>query len=97
LVYMHEPWTKPIVTIENYCKWYDLYLVHPDGRVEAVPFPEERIEGAPYLDHAPNPSHVLHWAERMGYHLHEESEEMMIGRWEIEYHDRERYPWPEEE
>ncbi|MFO5742282.1 hypothetical protein ACLBPW_29705, partial [Klebsiella pneumoniae] len=26
----------PVVTIENYCKWYGLNIVYPDGRVEWV-------------------------------------------------------------
>jgi hypothetical protein len=100
LLYDREPWSKPVVTVENYCKWYELYVVHPDWRVEAVPFPDEGVEdyrlydtlGPPYLDHAPNPRHVARWAARNGYYFDDQAEEMMIGRWEIEYRERKDYP-----
>ena len=33
LVYWSPPSEVPVLTVENYVKWYGLYLVHPDGRV----------------------------------------------------------------
>lgn len=32
-----EPLDVPVVTVENYEKWYSLYVLFPDGRVETVP------------------------------------------------------------
>ncbi len=88
----HNPIGKPVVTVENYMKWYGLWLVMPDGYVVEVAFPDEgRYDtlGPPYLDHAPNPKHVMAWCARMSYRLDERALEMMIGRWAREYDN-----WP---
>jgi hypothetical protein len=73
----------PILTVENYCKWYDLQIVHPDGRVEAVPFPDDG-QGTPYVDHVPNPHAVARYADRCGYHIDLQAFEMIVGRWQLE-------------
>lgn len=36
LVYNERPQDKPVLTVENYCKWYNLYLVMPNGEVEKL-------------------------------------------------------------
>jgi hypothetical protein len=85
-----HPSKGAVLTVECYCKWYDLIVVWPD-KIEAVNFgvlhPHAKDESA-YCDHAPNPNVVARYAGAMGYHLDREAFEMMIGRWEIEYHDR---------
>jgi len=40
LIYYGEPSEKPVITVENYLKWYDLYLVLPTGSVERISFGE---------------------------------------------------------
>lgn len=40
--------------------------------------------GSPFVDHAPNPRHVMAWAKRHGFRVHRISLELMIGRWELE-------------
>lgn len=82
LVYHHamRPTDKPVLTVENYLKWYCLYLVRPDGSVEAVDFPEDG-----YCDHVPFPAAVLRMADERGWHVCTESMEMMIGRFMLEY------------
>lgn len=82
-----------VVTVEVYMKWCGLILVRSalpslDGipslgpRVEEVPFPESKTL-TPYIDHAPNPVVVEHWADEQGYMLEELALEMMIGRWQL--------------
>jgi hypothetical protein len=39
LVYTGEPGERPILTCENYCKWYALFAVLPDGTIDRVDFP----------------------------------------------------------
>jgi len=79
----------PVVTVEDHCKWYELYVVHPGGKVEPVHFghlePAARERGiSTCADHAPNPSTVWRWAESMGYEVDDESLERMAGRWVLE-------------
>ena len=79
------PRERAIITVENYLKWYKLYLLHPNGDVEAVDFPVmDGIAGSPYIDHVPNPDHVAAWANLEGYTISDQSYEMMIGRWVYE-------------
>lgn len=91
LVLCQAPVFMPTLTVENYCKWYRLYLVHPDGRVAPVDFPEwaEGVDDgqAAYVDHVPNPNAVVAWANRSGYAVDSQSHEMMVGRWEMEVMD----------
>lgn len=75
----------PIIKVKFEHKWYGLEVHHPNGKTEYVDFPDEpNMGGSPYVDHAPNPLHVAHWAHRMGYAIDVLSLEMMIGRWELE-------------
>jgi hypothetical protein len=80
----------PIVTIENYCKWYNLYVVMPDDTVRQLR-PEEYGVNDLWLDHVPNPRHLDAIADRLGMYLDPNSFEMIIGRYRLEikddYHD----------
>lgn len=75
---------KTVVTIENYCKWYSLFLVHPGGSIEAVDFPDlgnyEKL-GSPYVDHEPNPAHVLAWAMYHDYEVDPDTLRAIEYRW----------------
>jgi hypothetical protein len=64
------------LTVENYLKWYCLYLVHSDGSVEPVQFPRESPD-----PHVPYPAAVEALAEENGWEICAESMEMIIGRY----------------
>lgn len=83
LVYQGRPKTMSVVTVENYLKWYELYVVHPDGRCEAAPFPDDNliVDQSPCMDHVPNPNYVVLWANRQGYAVDSRSIEIIAGRW----------------
>jgi len=90
LVYqLNKKIDQPVLTVENYCKWYELYLIGVDGSIKKIEF-DELQEYAPenqsaYCDHVPNPHAVTKYAVKLGYHLDEQSYEMIVGRWMIEY------------
>jgi hypothetical protein len=81
LVYCGPPPEKPLLTIENYCKWYWVYVVMPDGSVET---PTDRIltddELAEYSDHIPSPKFCQTIAKKLGYNWDRQSLEMIAGR-----------------
>jgi hypothetical protein len=83
LVYHGSPGKVPILTVENYLKWYSLYLVNPDGSVEPVDFPEDG-----YCDHVPYPAAVEEMAADRGWVGCYESLEMIVGRYVLEFLDR---------
>ena len=77
---------KPVLCVENYCKWYDLFLVHPDGHVTVVP---SEITGVGF-DHGWRVDHNIH-PKLLGFLAHQndwivcsQSEELVAGRWSIE-------------
>ena len=66
-----------IITVENYKKWYSLYLVKGNGSVT-------KIENDGTIDiggHVPNPSDVVAYAERYGYDICGQSMDMIMGRY----------------
>jgi hypothetical protein len=84
-----HPKAGAVLTVECYCKWYELFLVCPDAIV-GVDFGVLGMHSkdeAPYCDHAPNPRAVYRYAQARGYLLDNVAFEMIIGRWEIEYHE----------
>ena len=96
IVYCGPAPAVPILTVENYPKWYGFCLVHPDGTVEEIdfgvlcPFAEEKGSN-PYVDHVPNAELVPALAESRGSILDPCSYEMMIGRWESEIASPRKY------
>lgn len=58
----------PTITVEDYLKWYDLYLVYPSGLTAKISFEhlEDYVSGteSPYVDHCPNPIAVINLARR---------------------------------
>jgi len=96
LVYCEPPCKQPVLTVENYLKWYELFLVLPDGSVQAIDFPyaEEFCQGeSPCHDHVPNPRVVMRAAVKYGWMIDRCGLEMIIGRWELE---RFNSPWSED-
>lgn len=83
----------PVLTVENYMKWYEFWLVHYNGRIEPLDFGElqqmaHEMRVSPYCDHVPNPDVVVAWAKKMNFHLDPGALEAIIGRWELEYKER---------
>ena len=70
----------PVLTVENYLKWYTLYLINPDASVVSICFPDNG-----YCDHVPYPSAVEILAEENGWYLCEESMAMIVGRYYMEF------------
>lgn len=85
LVLQEAPSPNPLLTVENYCKWYDVFIVFPDGRVEIVDYnlfwdgP-----GTGWHDHVPNPKACLGVAAKLNVEWHGESFEMIVGRYMLE-------------
>ena len=106
LVYYGVLNEKPILTVENYSKWYNLYYVYPDGEVSPVLEPAydfaerellkiaygltgEAKQDFPTMvrgDHIYNPFALKFIAGYVGGFVYPQSEEIIIGRWELEYH-----------
>lgn len=87
------PNEKAILTMENYCKWYCFYLIHPGGKVEAVSAERgvelvaEKYGFEGRGDHAYHPMTLVLLAEEMGVDWGQQAFELMLGRWmmEVEY------------
>lgn len=99
--FAHEINTLPdisMVTVEDYCKWYGLCVVHSAQNVaDGAPCVEEfgfgfldsSFEhrygfGSAYLDHVPNPRAVIRLAKSRGWMVQLQALEMIVGRWELE-------------
>jgi hypothetical protein len=91
LVLCSEKVFGPTLTVELYEKWYTLFLVRPgpalvdEWAVEPVLFPgNEYCDGAPYVDHVPNPEAVLNYAFSKMYLVDDLALELIVGRWVME-------------
>lgn len=83
--------TVPVITVENYIKWYDIYVIQPGGIVFALPWdiinqitqdhPNETWTG----DHVFRPLLLEKIAEKLGGVVDPVSMEVVIGRWLLEY------------
>jgi hypothetical protein len=87
-------WITPVLTVELYTKWYELFLVKKEwgdlvlysvhfGHLEDVC----PADVSPFLDHCPNPLCVRLFAARNDFHLDELADELITGRWQNEYID----------
>ncbi|MDE3097239.1 MAG: hypothetical protein KGK07_14720 [Chloroflexota bacterium] len=73
------------MTVESYCKWYALQVVMPDGAIAEYDFGQLEPHAENYVsDHCPSPVAVVRWARAMGFEVHGESLEMILGRWLLE-------------
>jgi len=86
-----HPAVGGVLTMECYCKWYEMFIVHTD-KILSVGFDvlaDSRFckHELPFCDHVPNPRAVHRYAAANGYQLDNEAFEMIIGRWELEYRD----------
>lgn len=85
---MHEPPIDHAITAEFYLKWYELYIVHPDGRVEELQYESLEAHTPPgestYRDHTPNPRAVHNFAEANNWSIDLIFWEVLRGRWKDE-------------
>lgn len=92
LLYVSEPLDVPVLTLENYTKWYNIYLVQPNGDVVEVDsgiilevtakYPDAR-----WVDHLYHPRLLYRVAEHLGAAMCERSIEVAAGRWVIESYE----------
>lgn len=84
----------PIVTMENYCKWYGIQVVFPDGRVENVhPNVLDELCGNDHFigDHNYHPELLRRVAKHYGGHADYVSLEASAGRWAMEINEDATY------
>ncbi len=72
----------PMLTAENYPKWYDLYLLLPDGTVETVSWDNETLCDG-WRDHCIIPEYFVKLAEELGARYDEKTFEAV----------KEHYQW----
>lgn len=90
---------KPIVTMENYVKWYGIQILHPDGRVESADPGllnelADRCDGTVMGDHNYHPRLLNELAKEIGGEVCWRSLEMTAGRWVAEIMDGEMEGFP---
>lgn len=79
----------PLVTVENYEKWYSLYIIQPSGDVEKVDVGliselSDKSGKCLWIDHAYHPHLLLLIAEHIKGEVPATSLEMVAGRWVLE-------------
>lgn len=76
-----------ILTVENYEKWYCLYILRSDGTVEPVPVEavmKQIDRGFLWIDHNFSPELVRAVAEDLGLEITPVAYEVIVGRWVTE-------------
>jgi len=79
LLYNSKPLDRPILTVENYSKWYKLFLIMPDGSVEI-----DKNYYEHWVDHCPVPMFLEKYCEEHDFILPDETMEIILGRYLIE-------------
>lgn len=87
----------PIVTVEMYSKWYDVYVIEVDGfvvKVDHLKYARKWGEairdtydkGLSFLgDHVWHPYGIQAFADLIGGEVQDEALEMLVGRWVTEH------------
>jgi hypothetical protein len=96
LLYIGEPCEVPVVTLENYTKWYEIFLVMPDGSVQAVPSNivsniDDPKVGLLWVGHHFHPRLLYRLADYYNGCTDERAVETAAGRWMIEHLDSDEY------
>lgn len=89
LLYVGEPVDCPVLTLENYTKWYELHLVYPDGTVTEVDVRDVELVSdqhmdAVWVDHLYHPRLLHRLARHLNADLDERALEVAVGRWMLE-------------
>ncbi len=87
-----DAFKRPIVTMENYCKWYGVYILHPDGSVEGVDPGlmadiQSQDNGCLFGDHNYHPRLLNKLAKRINGAVDSIALEVVTGRWVAEIMD----------
>ncbi len=68
LLYQGTPvYSVPVVTAEDYGKWYGVYLVNTNGSIERVEDPSDEYHAVWEDSHIPNPARLWDWARKKRY------------------------------
>jgi len=103
LLYIGKPSDKPIITMENYTKWYDVYMVMPDGGVTTVDSDvifetasqyQSKENPCLWVDHLYHPLLLEKLAEKLNAELDERAQEVAAGRWYYESNQPLDNPYP---
>lgn len=86
LVYNGRPPRVPVLTVENYLKWYALYAIEPDGTAHPVHYTayshlEPVFDGVLWADHCLNPAAYDAIADKLKMLTDGNSRDMIAGRW----------------
>jgi hypothetical protein len=81
LAYFGEPKEVPILTISFSHKWYNMYLVNPDGSVSVAEPSDDKRLNTWHSSHVPIPGRVEQYADHMGYELCDNAFDLIMGRW----------------
>lgn len=87
LIYTREPQAVPVLTIENYLKWYRLELVMPDGSVKHVDpdeYPLPDFHDTEWYDHVPHPNYYQALIAKYGFSEDDVAYEAILGRFVAE-------------
>jgi len=87
----------PVLTVESYVKWYDLYVVEAGGKVrglltdcpeyaETIRNVENQCNGMSINDHIINPAFFRNIAQELHLFTDEAAYDMILGRW-VQYHE----------
>ena len=89
------PSDKPILTAENYTKWYDLFVLFPDGSVKGLNDlgidlfeVEGMVCGCPHRDDNFHPEIWRRLCKEQDWYICEMAMEVAAGRWAVEYHEQ---------
>lgn len=96
LLYVGEPLDVPVITLENYTKWYEIYMVTSNGQVKKVPISivqevMEKYTDALWHDHHIHPRLLYRIAALIGGCVDERAIEVAAGRWMIERIEDDKY------
>lgn len=86
LVFHGIPEEVPVITVENYIKWYEPWLVLPDGSIRKVTFEEMEphavaLDTFAMGDHVFNPAVIARMAQENGWLVDTNAMDMIVGRW----------------
>jgi len=90
-----SPSDKPILTAENYTKWYDLFVLFPDGSVKGLNDlgidlfeVEGMVCGCPHRDDNFHPEIWRRLCNEKDWYICDMAMEVAAGRWALEYHEQ---------
>lgn len=91
LLYVGAPLDKAVITLENYTKWYKIYMVLPDGRVDVVRINEleeanDKLSIQGWVDHLFHPQLLIQLGKDLVAYVDERALECAGGRWMRENH-----------